>query len=91
MIQTMKAQLESLGCPADTFCAVAGFPQTKWTRALRGTVQLGGPELEKLGKIITAMHEITVGAKAIRPSFRTVEDLTTMLDFHRAMILWRVG
>jgi hypothetical protein len=88
-ISNIRHQLEQIGCSAEVFCTVADVPSARWNRALRGVVTISGPEIVRLSGIVRALREIVEAAKPLPLSFRNVEEVKVLLEYHAAMVVWR--
>lgn len=88
-LETIRRYLETIGCPLETFLKVAEFPSARWSRVTRGVVSISGDEILKLSGIALALRQIAEAAKPLPLSFRSVEDVKLLLEYHRCLVLWK--
>ena len=88
-ISAITEKLKNLGCSNETFCAVAGISPAQLSRAQRGLTVISGPESLRLSEIVRALREIQEAAKPLPLSFRSVQEVQTLLEYHKCLVIWK--
>jgi hypothetical protein len=80
----IKNTLDCIACPAGVFCLLAGISETRLSRAFRGVQPLGGPEIEKLTKVLAELTSLVEDAEPYLLSFRNPQRVKALLEQRRA-------
>lgn len=87
-LNRLKHDLDTLGCSADNFCALANIATSKWSRALRGLITLSGREIVRLGNLVQTLREIAEKASPLPIDFRDLPAVKLLVQHHENGIHW---
>lgn len=84
----VQAKNDRLGLSAAVFCRLAGLAETRWSRVLRGVVELPGPEILRLTALSDELEAAAESAKPFTLDLKNVDALRSLLAARNAGIRW---